>query len=374
MRKPILYVIGSLFVVAAIAGLSSSLLVHGTSKEATTGVEPGIPVSIEEVVAGEVPANLTGVGTLEAVQHVNISPEVGGRVVELNFRSGQTIKAGDVLLRLNADPERGDLMKFTAQTKNARLILERTNKTLAALTLAELDQAQANFDQSQGETRRTRALIEQKTVRAPFDGVLGIRKANLGQYLNPGDAIVTLTSLSSLFVNFPLPEQMSAQIHVGQTIKISVDAYPDRTFGGVVSSIEPQVNSSARSIQIQATVDNTERLLKPGMFADVDVALPPHRDVLTVPETAVTYTTYGTSVFVLRENKGGQLHVEQQRIKTGPRSNSRVIVLNGLSAHDRVVTSGQINLSNGAAVYVKKDASVASSNVGCDETCHRRKD
>ncbi|CAM3596141.1 efflux RND transporter periplasmic adaptor subunit [Pseudomonas wadenswilerensis] len=350
---------------SAVAALAAAFMVWSpngvsdTSAPAPTAA-PATPVAVANVQSGPMPVVLSSVGTLAAVQQVQVSPEVGGRIVELNFTAGKAVSANQVLLKLNDGPEQGDLAKLQAQAKNAKLALERTRKVLLlASTQSQLDQAQANYDQVRGEIARVQAVINQKTIRAPFAGVLGIRKVDLGQYISPGDSVVTLTQLSRLYVNFSLPEQAAAQLQPGQLINLKVDAWPQRPFQATVTTLEPQIDPGARSMQVQATLDNPELLLKPGMFANVSVELPSLADVLSVPETAISYNAYGNSLFVLRENNG-QLNVEQVFVKLGARRNDRVVVLDAINANDRVVVSGQIRLSNGMPVRLTQDAMAAS--------------
>lgn len=320
------------------------------------------PVAVAPVRSGPMPRVLSSVGTLAAVQQVQVSPEVGGRIVALNFTAGTAVSANQVLLRLNDAPEQGDLAKLQAQARNARLALERTRKVLLlASTQSQLDQAQSNYDQLRGEIARVQAVIGQKTLRAPFAGVLGIRKVDLGQVISAGDSVVTLTDLSRLYVNFSLPEQAAAHLQPGQAVSLNVDAWPQQVFQATISTLEPQIDPAARSIQVQATLDNPRQLLKPGMFANVSVELPSLADVLSVPETAISYSAYGNSLFVLRE-RTGQLSVEQVFIKLGDRRDDQVVVLDTINANDRVVVSGQIRLGNGMPVRIIEGAVTASKH------------
>ncbi|MGR6655679.1 efflux RND transporter periplasmic adaptor subunit [Pseudomonas mosselii] len=350
------------------AGTSLSLLAMAllpapavVANDAPAAQANATPVAVARVQSGPMPQVLSAVGTLEAVHQVNVSPEVGGRITALEFTAGKAVAAGQVLVKLNDAPERGELAKLQAQAKNAKLALERTRKVLPlASTQAQLDQAQANYDQLLGEIAQVQAQIAQKTIRAPFAGVLGIRKVNLGQYVSPGDSLVTLTELSRLHVNFPLPEQSAAALQAGQAITLKVDAWPQQRFVAAVTTLEPQIDPGARSMQVQATFDNPGQQLKPGMFANVSIELPSHADVLSVPETAISYSAYGNSLYVLRE-KDGALRVEQVFVKLGARRDDRVVVLDALTPGDRVVVSGQIRLSNGMPVRVTDDTLAAST-------------
>ena len=247
----------------------------------------------------------TAVGDLAAVHQVNVSPDVAGRVTEIMFTPGAMVKAGNPLVQLFDGPEQGDLSNFKAQATVAQLSLDRA-KQLAARQFgpqATVDQAQAAFDQANAGIAKTEAIISQKLVRAPFDGELGVRHVEVGQFLTAGTQIVTLTDLSTLYANFTVPEKGSAALKVGQTVRVTVDAYPGRTFEGKITAIEPQIAADTRNIRVQATLDNPDHILKPGMFATTTVVLPDKPPVVTVPETAVDYTLYGNSVFLITEKK-----------------------------------------------------------------------
>jgi multidrug efflux system membrane fusion protein len=198
-------------------------------------------------------------------------------------------------------------------------------------------------------------------VRAPFDGELGVRHVEVGQYLTAGTQIVTLTDLSMLYSNFTVPERGSAALKVGQTVRLSVDAYPGQKFEGQITAIEPQIASDTRNIRVQATIANPEHILKPGMFATTTVVLPEKPPVVTVPETAVDYTLYGDSVFLITEKKNEDgktsLTVVRTFVRTGNRVGGRAEVLEGLKAGDRVVAVGQLKLQSGAAVVISTDPS-----------------
>ena len=204
--------------------------------------------------------------------------------------------------------------------------------------------------------KRTQALIGQKLIKAPFDGELGIRQINVGDFVTAGATIVTLTDLKSLYVNFSLPEQAFPKLSIGQKVLLNADPLPGRDFEATISTIEPQVSADTRAVKVQATLDNRERALRPGMFANVRVVLPPQPNTLTVPETAIDYTVYGDSVFVAVNQKTpdgkDQLVVQRNPVKVGDRTQNRVEIRDGLKPGDRVVVSGQLKLSNGAAITV----------------------
>jgi multidrug efflux system membrane fusion protein len=322
---------------------------------------PPLNVSVATVTSETVPNLLTAVGDLAAVHQVNVTADASGRITEIMFTPGTAVKQGTPLVQLYDAPEQGDLANYKAQVTVAQLSLDRA-KQLASRQFgpqATVDQAQAAYDQAQAGVAKTEALIAQKLVRAPFDGDLGVRKVEVGQYLSAGTQIVSLTDLSQLWVNFTVTEKDSGQLKVGQTVRIGVDAYPGKTFEGKITTIEPQIATDTRNIRVQATIANPEHILKPGMFATTTVVLPDKPPVLTVPETAVDYTLYGDSVFVINEKKADDgkttLTADRTYVQTGDRINGRAVIIKGLKEGDRVVAVGQLKIQSGAAVAISTD-------------------
>jgi membrane fusion protein, multidrug efflux system len=322
---------------------------------------PPTTVTVVEAKSEMIPNLLTAVGDLAAVHQVNVTSDVSGRITDIMFEAGASVKAGSTLVQLFDSPEQGDLASFKAQATGASLALDRA-KQLAARQFgpqSTVDAAQATYDQAVAGIAKTEALISQKLVRAPFDGELGVRRVEVGQFLSAGTQIVTLTDLSMLYANFSVTEKASAVLKVGQTVRLSVDAYPGRTFEGKITTIEPQIASDTRNIRVQATIANPDHLLKPGMFTTTTVVLPDKPPVVTVPETAVDYTLYGDSVFLITEKKSddGKTSLSAVRtfVRTGDRVEGRAEILDGLKTGDRVVAVGQIKLQSGAAVAISTD-------------------
>lgn len=322
---------------------------------------PPVSVSVAQATSEVLPRLLTGVGDLAAVHQVDVTADVTGRVTEILFTPGATVKAGAPLVQLFDKPEQSDLASFKAQALAANLALDRA-KTLAAKSFgpqATVDQAQAAYDQANAAVAKTEAVISQKLVKAPFDGDLGVRRVELGQFLSAGTQIVSLTDLSKLFLNFTATEKDRAILDVGQVVRVVVDAYPGRVFEGKITTIEPQINTDTRNVRIQATLDNPDKILKPGMFATTKVELPPEAPVVTVPETSVDYTLYGDSVYLIEETKAddGKSTFKATRtfVKTGNRVNGKAVILSGLKAGDRVVAVGQLKLQSGSAVTISAD-------------------
>ncbi len=325
-------------------------------------VPPPATVSAVTAVSEDMPRMLDGIGTVVAVHQVTVAPEVGGRITAILFEAGANVSAGAPLVQLNDAPDRADLAADRAQVTFAQLTLDRS-KTLAVKsfgTQQSVDQSQSQLDAAKAAIAHAEAIIAQKMVRAPFAGQLGVRQVELGQYLAAGTAVVSLTDLDQLYVNFTLPEQARSVLALGQAVEFRADAFSDRTFSATVTAIEPQVDSGTRTIKIQASLQNPGHLLLPGMFAKVQVVLPPQSGVVTLPETAVDYTAYGELVYLVRDSgtdAAGKpaLKVVQSFVKTGPRHDGKVAILEGVSAGDRVVNAGQVKLHNGAAVVLTSD-------------------
>jgi len=322
---------------------------------------PPASVSVAEAKTEVIPNLLTAVGDLAAVHQVNVTSDVSGRITDIMFTAGSTVKAGSPLVQLFDGPDQGDLASFKAQATVAQLSLDRA-KQLAARQFgpqSTVDSAQAAYDQANAGIAKTQAIISQKLVRAPFDGELGVRHVEVGQFLTAGTQIVSLTDLSELYANFTVTEKDSAQLKVGQTVRIAVDAYPGRAFEGKITAIEPQIATDTRNIRVQATIANPDHILKPGMFATTTVVLPDKPAVVTVPETAVDYTLYGDSVFLITEKKedDGKTSLTAVRtfVRTGNRIEGRAEIVSGLKAGDRVVAVGQLKLQSGAAVAISSD-------------------
>jgi multidrug efflux system membrane fusion protein len=319
------------------------------------------PAEISAVVAQTemVPHFAPGIGSLAAVRQVTISPEVGGRVVAIMFKSGTEVKSGDPLVQINDAPDKGDLANYQAQAHLAAVTLKRA-QTLATKqyeTQANVDSAQAQLDEANAEIAKTEAVIAQKQIRAPFDGKLGVRQIDLGQYLNAGAAVVTLTDLKHLYVNFTLPSSEVAEIKPGQKVAVTADAFPGRKFDATITTIEPQISPSTRTVSVQATMPNPDEALLPGMFVNAAVQLPKGAPEIVLPQTAVDYTLYGDSVYVIRsdgKDAAGKPVLKAYRtpVKTGDKWADKVAILDGVKAGDQVVAAGQLKVLNGGAVTV----------------------
>jgi multidrug efflux system membrane fusion protein len=317
-----------------------------------------------------VPRHLDGIGTIVAADQVIISPQVAGRIIKVLFESGATVQAGDPIIQLDDATERADLATFQAQAKLAQVNLQRA----AALAKekygpqSNVDQQQSNLDVARAGIARSQALIDQKLIRAPFNGTLGIRQIDVGQYVNPGAPMVTLTDLDHLFADFTLPENTRGSLKSGLPVKITGDAFPDKTFTAELTTIEPRIDPLTRSIKIRATLSNPEHLLQPGMFVHTRVVLPSNENAVILPETAIDYTAYGESVFKIEENgknaEGQPLYKAVQTfVDVSVRFDGKAAITKGLEAGDLVVDGGQLRVQNGAAVVPKEGDSLDKPSV-----------
>ena len=357
------FLIVGLLLAAVVSGLGffKFVFLPNLFKEIFSKPPPPASVNIATAKSETIPNLLTAVGDLAAVHQVNVTSDVNGRITDILFTAGASVKEGTPLLQMFDAPEQGDLANYKAQQRVAQISLDRA-KQLAERQFgpqATVDNAQAAFDQASAGIAKTEAIISQKLVRAPFDGELGVRKVEVGQYLTAGTQIVSLTDLSALYANFTVTEKDSAQLKVGHTVRIAVDAYPGRTFEGKITTIEPQIATETRNIRVQATIQNPDRILKPGMFVTTTIVLPNNPPVITVPETAVDYTLYGDSVFLIGEKKAedGKTSLTATRtfVQTGKRIEGRAEILKGLKDGDRVVAVGQLKLQSGSAVTISTD-------------------
>jgi membrane fusion protein, multidrug efflux system len=310
---------------------------------------------------------LPAIGTFRAYKGIDVAPQVGGIVTAINFESGQEVAQGALLVSIDDSTEQADLKSGLANMKNADLSLSRQQQLITGgnTSRATVDQAQATRDTAAASVDRAKAIIAQKNLTAPFPGRLGIRKVDLGQYVSPGLALVTLTQLDPIYVDFPLPEQSLNTIKPGQQVEIRVDGQ-DRTFAGKVASVDARVSQDTRSVLVRAEVDNKDKTLLPGMFANVALLSGAARDVVTVPKTAVTFSLYGDSAYVVvpappakaaagsaqAAEPAKDLVVEQRFVRTGQTRGDRIAVLDGIRAGERVVSEGQIKLQPNTHVVI----------------------
>lgn len=319
--------------------------------------QPVMSVAVDEARQEQWLPRAPAIGTFRAAQGVDVAPQAAGVIVAISIESGQDVKEGDPLVQLDDKVEQADLKSNRAALRNAELALERQRALVgsAATTKANLDAALAARDQAAAQVDRTSALIAQKRIVAPFSGRLGLRRVDVGQYVSPGTALVTLQQLDPMFIDFPMPEQRLGELEVGQVVEVEVDAYPGEVFKGKIGSIDARVSAETRNVIVRGEIENSDQKLRPGMFGNVNVLVGEARDVVAVPRTAVSFSLYGSSVYVVAPDKEAgddALKAERRFVRTGDTRGSSVAISEGLKAGERVVTEGQIRLQPGAPVKI----------------------
>jgi len=321
---------------------------------------PPATVTASKVDYQEWQPQISAVGTLRAVRGVDVTTEVPGLVSSVDFKSGDEVKAGQVLLQLNAETDVAQLHALEASADLAKTTYERDKEQLAAevISKAQVDNDAADLKNKRALVAQQAALVEKKTIRAPFAGKLGISTVNPGQYVTAGTAIVTLQTVDPVYVDFNVPQLQIPQMRLGQKVTLTADAYGGMTFEGKVNAINPRVDTSTRNVQVEATIANPRRLLVPGMFATVKLDTGEPQRLLTLPQTAIAYNPYGSTVFVVKaadkpegQNQGA-LVAQQAFVTPGPTRGDQVAILKGVQPGDQVVTSGQGKLKNGMPVVI----------------------
>jgi membrane fusion protein, multidrug efflux system len=359
-KNAVVAAIGVLAIFALLAGIKVLQIVKMTW--AGDGGMPPITVTSAEAKEENWPPILSAVGSVSAVQGAVVSTELPGTVAEVAFQSGATVKKGDVLVQLDASAEEAQFRSAQADVHLARNDLQRSRDLAArkVISKAELDAAESKFKQKEASVDQMRSMIEKKTSRAPFDGLAGIRLVNVGQVVKEGTQIVSVQALDPIYVDFALPEKTHPQLSVGLDVHVRTDASPGREFTGKLTALNSSVDMATRSVTLQATLENRDHALRPGMFAKVDVALPDTKPVLAIPATAIAYAPYGDSVFVIEKKKDPKSGKEsqvirQQFIRTGETRGDFVTVTQGLKAGETVVSSGVFKLRNGMPVVINNE-------------------
>ena len=327
------------------------------------------PQTVATVVAAKEAwqPQLKAVGSLRAVNGADLSLEVSGIVDQIHFESGDDVKAGTTLLTLRAEDDAAKLQSLDAQADLARITLDRDQKQFKVQAVSQqvLDTDTANLKNSKALADQQRAILAKKTVAAPFAGRLGIRQVDLGQYLGAGTTIVTLQALDPIYVDFTLPQQALSQLQIGEKVTALVDTYPGQSFTGELTSIDPKVDSATRNLQIRAAFKNPDHKLLPGMYATAQINTGTPQQFVTVPQAAVTYNAYGSTVYLVddkgKDDKGQpKLQAHQTFVTVGDTRGDQVAILKGVNAGDQIVTAGQVKLRNGSPVVINN--SVVPSN------------
>ncbi|WP_342227852.1 efflux RND transporter periplasmic adaptor subunit [Rickettsiella endosymbiont of Rhagonycha lignosa] len=298
-------------------------------------------------------------GSMRSVNGVYVTTELAGLVRTVYLKPGAEVKEGDVLVQLNADSDIALLHSLEAQEKLAEIIYHRDSAQFAvkAISKAVLDTDEQNLKNLQAQVAQQEAIVAKKTLKAPFTGRLGVSTVNVGQYLNPGDQVVTLQALDPLYADFFIPQQKLAQLHIGSIVNIKTDTYPDKIFTGKVTTINPIVDVNTRNVQIEATIANPQSEIYPGMFVSAEVQTDPMKQYLTLPQTAISFNPYGEIAYIVQQkgnDKSGkpQLTVLQTFVTTGEKRGDQIAILGGLKEGEMIVTSGQLKLKNGSSVVI----------------------
>lgn len=375
LRRRMLIMLGAVLlivlVLAAYKAFSVYTMIQGFSA-------PRPPISVAVATANEQPwqLRLPTVGTLKALQGVDLSLEISGTVTDLQFESGQKVQAGQPIVQLDSGVETALLETALADLGLAQVDYTRGSQLVGsqAISKGEFDRLSAVLKKNKATVNQLKASLAKKRILAPFSGTIGIRQVDVGDYLASGTKIATLQDLSSLYVDFFVPEQSVPKIAVGQSVQLNVSAYPTQSFPGTISAINPKVENTTRNVQVRATLANPDGKLLPGMFASLQVLLPDPQPRIVVPETAITYTLYGNSIYVVaqkkaedgsieKDDKGQPILIAERRfIETGERREGLVMITKGLQKGDKVVTAGQIKLDNGAHIAISDDKTLAEQS------------
>jgi membrane fusion protein (multidrug efflux system) len=349
-------------VVAGIAGLGAFKLLQIRAAMAGHMAFSMPPEAITTVVAQEEewPGTLTAVGTIKPVNGLTLRADLAGNVELIGFQSGAAVRKGDLLVQQDISEEQAQLRSAQARQQFAEASLRRFKDLLdkRVSSQSDYDSTAADYLQAQAKCEEIKALIDKKTIRAPFDGMAGIRMVNDGEYLQPGQEIVPLQSMSPIYANFSLPQQNLADVHIGSTVKVTPSGMTGKAIEGRVTAVNSVIDEATRNFLVQATLENPEGFLRPGMYVGVEVVLPGTKRLLAIPATSVSYAPYGDSVFVLKEmadEKSGKKYqgVEQHFVKLGEARGDQVEIVSGIAAGDEVASSGIFKLRPKAAVQVR---------------------
>jgi len=383
MKKPILLGIVFILLAGVLGGFSyfEYVMKPEIIRKAVLGAPQPTPSVVAEIAKTEswrraVPA----IGTLTAVQGIDVAPETAGVIQTIGFESGQDVEAGTLLVELDDGTEQASLKAAQAQLRNSQVSLTRQRELLdrGNTSRSNFDTAVASRDSDAAEVERIEALIAEKSIMAPFSGKLGIRQADIGQYVSPGTSLVSLQQLDPIYVDFPVPEQQLAQIAAGDDVDVRVDAFPATGFSGKVTTVDSQVNQSTRNILVRAQLANPQKQLLPGMFANVRVLEPQPQEVVTIRRTAVTYSLFGDTVFVAKPDETtaakpdaaaeanpdaakpapATYTLEQRRVTLGEQRGDLIAVTDGIKSGEHVVTGGQNKIFNGQKVTLSEMSSL----------------
>lgn len=360
--KPFIIALAVLLViVGAVAGVKALQIGRLIASGKEEGGPPTETVSTAQVTRESWDRTVESVGSMRAVQGADLSTEESGVVTKILFENGAEVQEGDLLVELDTDTEQANLRSAEAEQQLARTVYERTRRLRENSTVpqSDLDAAESQLRKMTALVEQLKATIRKKQLNAPFSGRLGIREANLGQFVNQGDKIVSLQSLDPIYVDFLLPQQLLSQLVPGSELRVVTDVYPDKVFEGQLTAANSEIDPITRNIRLQGTLKNPGGLLRPGMFGRVMLSLGKPEEVTAIPVNSVITATYGDSVFVVEEKAGEagekQLVANQRFIRTGRSEGDFVAVTEGLKPGETVVTAGAFKLRNGSVIEVNND-------------------
>ncbi|CAI8952594.1 membrane fusion protein, multidrug efflux system [Pseudomonas sp. IT-P74] len=375
LRRRMLIMLGVVLLIVLVLAAYKAFSIY-TMVQGFSAPRPAISVAVATATERPWQVRLPTVGTLKALQGVDLSLETDGTVIDVQFESGQKVKAGQPIVRLDSAVESALLETALADLGLAQLDYNRGSQLVGsqAISKGEFDRLSAVLKKSRATVNQLKAALEKKRIIAPFSGTIGIRQVDVGDYVASGTMIATLQDLSSLYVDFFVPEQSVPKIALGQPVQVIVAAYPTQEYPGTISAINPKVENSTRNVQVRATLANPDGKLMPGMFASLQVLLPDPQPRIVVPESAITYTLYGNSVYVavprkaedgslVKDDKGQPVLIAERRfVETGERRDGQVMITKGVQSGEKVVTAGQLKLDNGSRVAISDDKTLAGQN------------
>lgn len=364
MRTASRFVIVLIFLGIVLGGIFGyKFYQFGQLKQMLSQPQPPTMISVTTAKVENWQPSIKAVGSITAVNGINVANELPGVITQINFESGKAVQKGDVLIRLDAAIDEAALRTRRAEAQLAEQEFKRVSDLLPrrAVSQSQYDEAKANFDAAQARVNEAEAQLNKKVIRAPFDGKLGIRMVDQGQYIATGTPIVEINMLNPIYVDYTLSEKFLPDVDQGYPVSVTVAAVPDQTFEGEVSAINTSVNPETRTVRMRATLGNDENLLRPGMFATIQTGQPRDNEVVTLPRTAISYNTYGNFVYVVEENDNGELIVSRRTVTTGEVRDGRAAVLSGLEEGDTVVAKGLLRLRAGQHVDIQDESSQEAS-------------
>ncbi len=364
MLRRMLFMLGAVVVVVAILAALKFNSIYQQIQQ-FQAPKPAIDVEAEVARRMDWQSRLPAIGTLKASQGIDLSVEIAGTITDVQFQSGEKVSKGQAIVLLDSEMEQASLVSAEADLSLARLEFQRARSLLdrQAISRSEYDRLNAQSQKAEASVAQLRASLAKKRILAPFSGTIGIRQVDVGDYIAAGTPIATLQDLSTLYVDFFLAEQHVPLLALGQKVQLRVASYPDERFEGVISALNPKVETTTRNVQVRAELANPDGRLLPGMFADLQVLLPTANAQVVVPETAITYTLYGNSVLLVTEGTPPEgvnrdepyLVVERRFVTTGERRDGLVVVLDGLEGGEQVITAGQLKLDSGTHVAIAEN-------------------